>query len=1034
MAFPNNPTDGQIYNKSIYNGTTQAWEDYISLPTTYPSNENLLAHYSLSDGDGVGGAVATYHLDGNALDSSGNGNHGTTTNVTFTEGTAVFNGTSSNVNLGKPHFLKNEFSISVHYQLDLLQLETYAKVISIGDISNTQSMFYFGPRNIGESSIIWVFYDGTTYLIKEIYDGYDTNEHHFVVTYNSPNRKIYFDGVLIENNEFNGDWSAFTMENWSIGGAFNALGVNNLAGKVWEVNAFDRELSAQEVTELYTNPRNENLNLPTLPNDPIGQWDLNGDSNDSSGNGYHGVDTDVTYVQGKKDNLAGEFDGTSSIINIDKQVFFNSEPRTFCAWVKRGLAGDSFGEVINNHFSGQLQVMNDGAIRFGYYYNSSWHHTIYSKIILDKWNHIAATLYTDGTNIIAKVFINGIYDSNAIYTGNSISDSSILKIGAFNIGLEMFQGSIEQVKLFNRVLSNQEILALAEQTHPIQDNSLTRLDGYIKPPVSYGKAKKGKGINFASNYSGLNIGKIDIGHDGTISTWFNCEGDTGRFQTILSQADTSFGYAIFLNPVTGYMTIKGAGIDTTIATNYFDNTSHFLVMKWDSNNVYVLVDGIVVYSSGSPANTLRNSDFIIGNRKDAGQIQEKSFIGEEYTNLVADPTALDLWATKNNCTVTDSGQIINGYKFWQLETVSGDSMSAIAQLNFTDLTGDSYFGIIIKYVNTDKVKIGIGGLTSGSVFCRIEFSSKTITFDGGIGEILQGNEIWFDDDTIFLPILAPTSETSGTPVDLQLFVNNIDAETQTGDKVLYSQPILVDNTTTMFPFVDGTHNKNVINKTFTMPDRFAVDLEIESRFAFDTAIEHRVIAWNVSGTQRLNIYYWSDGDRFLMLWQDNNLISMTSQQFDDGTSYTNLNQKIRITVFLNLLSGGINDSMFTIIPSSTNIAVTDNSWSGTPDVKTTDFPTLSIGNNVGKKQADSDIEYIKIYEWDGIKPTITNNTDVDNYFNNKLPLFNFNTKENYIDKEQIYQGYNFNGVISDVRFYDTMLTTKETRALMTRDK
>lgn len=58
----------------------------------------------------------------------------------------------------------------------------------------------------------------------------------------------------------------------------------------------------------------------------------------------------------------------------------------------------------------------------------------------------------------------------------------------------------------------------------------------------------------------------------------------------------------------------------------------------------------------------------------------------------------------------------------------------------------------------------------------------------------------------------------------------------------------------------------------------------------------------------------------------------------------------------------------------------DNAWSGTPDVKSSTFPTLSIGHNAGASQADSDYEYLRIYSWDGVKPTITSSEDVDDYF------------------------------------------------------
>jgi len=45
------------------------------------------------------------------------------------------------------------------------------------------------------------------------------------------------------------------------------------------------------------------------------------------------------------------------------------------------------------------------------------------------------------------------------------------------------------------------------------------------------------------------------------------------------------------------------------------------------------------------------------------------------------------------------------------------------------------------------------------------------------------------------------------------------------------------------------------------------------------------------------------------------------------------------------------------------------------------------------------------------------------------PLFDFVTKENHIEEEKVYQGYNFNGSLDEVRFYSSMLTDTQTTFL-----
>ncbi len=1021
MAFPISPTDGQIYNKTIYNGTTQAWEDYLSLPTTYPSNENLLAHYSLSDGDGVGGAIATYHLDNNALDSSGNGHHGTTGSTTeFVEGKsglcAKFDGTINSIIEIPSGLPDGEISISMWFKSDT---PSAAEVLfrQFGgnrQVFITEAAIYFNTRRS----------DGSTFITSQASWSFNEEEWvHVVGIQSALTTKLFINSILLDSDTHADIYTSFTMD-----GSFSYdTALTN--SSIDEVNIFDRALTQAEINELYTNPRNENLNLPAIPNDPIGQWDLNGDSNDSSGNGLHltAVGTPI-YEQGRKDNEALTNNSTSGL----QGTLIEDLPQfSFALWVKpddvdqesyaklfhiRNVADTAHIMYLQYRVPDEIQltVRNDSDTVF-----SAPHYTSDPT----NWIHFGGVF--DGTTL--SFYVNGTLFGDVEFTGTFTHVFGLLGIGtAANIGLNQqnFQGLLEQVKIFDRVLSNKEILALAEQTHPIKDNSLTRLDGYIKPPISYSKTKKGKGINFASNYSGVNIGKIDIGHDGTISTWFNSEGDTGRFQTILTQADTAFGYAIFLSPVTGYLTIQGAGVNTTITTDYFDNTSHFLVMKWDSSNVYVLVDGIVVYSSESPANTLRNSDFIIGNREGAGQIQEKSFIGGEYTNLVADPCDLSLWSVVN-CVITDSGMVINGEKLWEIKTLT--DATAYTRDYITPTATVGVYNITLRKGSLDAVTFDLYTASAYNDQINVTFDTKLVQVTDGTSVVID--EIWHDDDTV--TIYIQTTVLTAESHQLRIFASSIT------DEIIYvTMPQFIDNTTTMFPFVDGTHSTDYINRNFVFSDKFTIEIEIESLFAYNTSIYHRVFA-AVENPLIFLINYHAGNNTFQVVWRDDgggNAI-LESPVFDDGTSLINLNQKIKLIVSLDLSTGDINTARLITVLMDTDTIYEDTNWSLTPTIKTNPMTNFSIGseNDGGGLEVDSFINSVKIYDgyFDDI---VTDIDDVDTLLENKMPLFNFETKENHIEEEQIYQGYNFNGVISDVRFYDTMLTTKETRALMTRDK
>jgi len=360
-------------------------------------------------------------------------------------------------------------------------------------------------------------------------------------------------------------------------------------------------------------------------------------------------------------------------------------------------------------------------------------------------------------------------------------------------------------------------------------------------------------------------------------------------------------------------------------------------------------------------------------------------ITQAYTNLIPNSLELDLWA-KTNVTVVDSGDTINGERLWELETVSDGSVSRIAQVNFTDLTADSYFSFYVRYVNTNVVKATIQNTLPSNVVITITFSTKTISY--GVGsELIPA--VWHDDNTVQIFVAVPTTATAGSTIDAQLQVQSTGASSLAGDKVQYSQPILVDDTTTAFPFIEGSKTADVINETFTMPDQFILDLELRSLFDIETAITHIYGAWVIDGTHYLEIIYYIPSNELRLNWIDGGSLAVLrlADFFGDGITKPSVNQKLRMTISLNLSSGGINDSRFICMTLDGNFFISeDTSFQVAPDVKLSTFPTVSIGNRGGAQQADSEYEYSSIYK-DLLVGAVTSSSDVDTLLQSKEIIY-----------------------------------------------
>ena len=358
-------------------------------------------------------------------------------------------------------------------------------------------------------------------------------------------------------------------------------------------------------------------------------------------------------------------------------------------------------------------------------------------------------------------------------------------------------------------------------------------------------------------------------------------------------------------------------------------------------------------------------------------------IYQAFTNLVT-----DLATTGGNSGVTSSiiGSL-NGQDIVQLvSTVNG--AEAFRQSNaFVSTSIDGVFLIIGRKGSEEDTKIVFRNVTDSTddEIIRVVYATKTVTTDQ-TGEVLKTN--WLDDDTFQVWVYI-NNAIIGKTYNFRYSMNSQDAQNTIGATQSWSAPMYIETANkTMFPFVDGTHAADVIDETFTMPDKFAVRLKVDPKFAYDTSGNKYMFTWYILGNVRLALLYAFTPDQYQLLWVDGGTArDMRSQTFDDGTSLTNLNQELDIIAFLDLSSGGINDSMLIVIPQESGSIFTDNSWGGTPNVKSSDFPTMSQGwNGISGNQADSEIISSQVWSWDGVKPTITSSADADEYFASLLRI------------------------------------------------
>lgn len=205
-----------------------------------------------------------------------------------------------------------------------------------------------------------------------------------------------------------------------------------------------------------------------VTNGLIGQWKLNGDANDSSGNSYNGTVTNVTATVGQNNqsNSAYSFNGSSS--EIDTNHIFDIDTFTFTIWVYPTISGgyraplsearDCCGTGYHGFDFRTSYSSNNAGIQLWNAAGFSTGGVIGANTDLNSWNFFSGSF--DGSNL--RLYKNGqLINTSTAYTGLLGIPTTTLKIGRTGvITAGRFGGAIDEVRMYNRALSLNEIEAI----------------------------------------------------------------------------------------------------------------------------------------------------------------------------------------------------------------------------------------------------------------------------------------------------------------------------------------------------------------------------------------------------------------------------------------------------------------------------------------------------------------------------------------------------------------------------------------------
>ena len=435
------------------------------------------------------GLVAYYPFNGNANDVSGNGNNGTIVNTALTTDRNSLSNSAYDFDFTNVIFGQQNDEIYIPYN----------SILNSSNISVSVWLYprsYYWNGNPNASTIINRFEygysnpNGQTWgigfnqnsIYAAIFEAAPNNSqnnavvnyanplvlntwNNIVFTYNGSLLNLYLNGILVGSTNTTLLLNTAGSSGISIGESNQANGFwHPTDGKIDDIGIWNRALTQPEITALY-NSQVTPLNVPSyVPTSGLqGWWPFTGNANDQSGNGNNGTVYGSTLTTDRNgiSNTAYNFDGINDYIgvtDIDLQ-----DTATIAAWV---CAVGTVGAIVDKDMDGSSNagyVMIYNNSTYGLYGHVGWSGNANNNILptnnfltLNLWHHCVLTLH-NGT---AKIYVDGVLVYAQTGINSTTQNNDIVLFGKSVWGGNLFSGKLDDIGIWNRALTQQEITAL----------------------------------------------------------------------------------------------------------------------------------------------------------------------------------------------------------------------------------------------------------------------------------------------------------------------------------------------------------------------------------------------------------------------------------------------------------------------------------------------------------------------------------------------------------------------------------------------
>ena len=439
---------------------------------------------SQDDGGGGGGepgsgpatrlprALAHWKLDESsgriAHDSSVNGHDGTLYGNPIwmpaggmLDGALAFDGLGDYVRIGD------------HRDFDVTSEITLAAWVNTHDAGNNQNNPYvakgdhsyalkYTPKQGGH--LEFFIFDGTWRAVWLPVDGtFNGTWHHLAGSYDGSWLKLYVDGLLAASAPHQGGIAA---SSWDLNIGRNSERTDRFYhGLIDDVRIYDVALSQDQIVAVM-----ESQVAAEPPAGMIAYWPGDGHARDIAGGHDGTLDQGATFAPGVM-GQAFAFDGVDDRVHIPYSPELYPPSVTVEAWIKPNDI--RWMKIVDTGGVYLLSIEGEGKL-FGMIAPSSLGGSRYSlrggSIPAGQWSHVAATydalagrwiLYVNGWEVAAK----DLEDNNPLISRDASAPDAwdvTTSIGSYRYygGGHFFDGLIDEVAIYNRALTAQEILLI----------------------------------------------------------------------------------------------------------------------------------------------------------------------------------------------------------------------------------------------------------------------------------------------------------------------------------------------------------------------------------------------------------------------------------------------------------------------------------------------------------------------------------------------------------------------------------------------